>query len=148
MITRASGTFDVELKPQGPQDKADGATLARMSIDKQFHGDLEAVSKGEMLSAMTDVMGSAGYVVAYAGTADTPASFVGAKRGSHALEPLPVPAEYNHGVAVEADFIAAIRGERKPARAIPRFDDAMRLLQFGEVWRESTDKGCWRDLPA
>jgi hypothetical protein len=62
MTTRASGTFDVELKPQGPQDKADGATLARMSIDKRFHGDLEAVSKGEMLSAMTDVMGSAGYV--------------------------------------------------------------------------------------
>ena len=33
-----------------------------MSIGKQFHGDLEAVSKGEMLSAMTDVRGSAGYV--------------------------------------------------------------------------------------
>jgi len=62
MTTRAKGTFEVELHPQGPQDKADGATLARMSIDKRFHGDLEAVSKGEMLSAMTDVMGSAGYV--------------------------------------------------------------------------------------
>jgi len=33
-----------------------------MSIDKQFNGDLEATSKGEMLSAMTDVKGSAGYV--------------------------------------------------------------------------------------
>lgn len=33
-----------------------------MSIDKQFHGDLEAVSKGEMLSATTNVKGSAGYV--------------------------------------------------------------------------------------
>jgi len=33
-----------------------------MSIDKQFHGDLEATSKGEMLSAMTDTKGSAGYV--------------------------------------------------------------------------------------
>jgi len=33
-----------------------------MSIDKQFHGDLEATSKGEMLSAMTSVKGSAGYV--------------------------------------------------------------------------------------
>jgi hypothetical protein len=62
MTTHAKGTFEVELKPQGPQDKAEGATLARMSIDKQFHGDLEAVSKGEMLSAMTNVMGSAGYV--------------------------------------------------------------------------------------
>ena len=33
-----------------------------MSIDKQFHGDLEAVSKGTMLTAMTAVKGSAGYV--------------------------------------------------------------------------------------
>jgi hypothetical protein len=33
-----------------------------MSIDKKFSGDLEATSKGEMLSAMTDVKGSAGYV--------------------------------------------------------------------------------------
>ena len=33
-----------------------------MSIDKQFHGDLEATSKGEMLTAGTAVKGSAGYV--------------------------------------------------------------------------------------
>ena len=62
MTTHAKGTFEIELNPQGPQDKAEGATLARMSIDKRFHGDLEAVSKGEMLSAMTEVMGSGGYV--------------------------------------------------------------------------------------
>ena len=39
-----------------------GVTLARMSIDKIFQGELEAVSKGEMLSALTSVNGSAGYV--------------------------------------------------------------------------------------
>jgi hypothetical protein len=33
-----------------------------MSIDKQFHGDLDATSKGQMLTAGTDVKGSAGYV--------------------------------------------------------------------------------------
>jgi hypothetical protein len=33
-----------------------------MSLDKQFHGDLEATSKGEMMTAMTEVKGSAGYV--------------------------------------------------------------------------------------
>ena len=33
-----------------------------MSIGKQFHGDLDAASKGEMLSAGTSVKGSAGYV--------------------------------------------------------------------------------------
>jgi hypothetical protein len=33
-----------------------------MSIDKQFHGDLQGTSQGEMLSVMSDVKGSAGYV--------------------------------------------------------------------------------------
>ncbi len=33
-----------------------------MSIDKAFQGDLEATSKGAMLSAMGAVKGSAGYV--------------------------------------------------------------------------------------
>jgi len=48
MTTRASGTVEVKLTPQPPNDKTEEATLGRMSIDKQFHGDLEASSKGEM----------------------------------------------------------------------------------------------------
>lgn len=36
--------------------------MRRMSIDKQYHGDLEATSIGEMLSAGTSVKTSAGYV--------------------------------------------------------------------------------------
>jgi hypothetical protein len=62
LSTRATGTFEVKLVPAAPEDKAEGATLGRMSIDKQFHGDLEGTSKGEMLSAITSVKGSAGYV--------------------------------------------------------------------------------------
>jgi uncharacterized protein DUF3224 len=63
MTNHASGTFEVKLAPQKPDNKeAESANLGRMSIDKQFHGDLEATSKGEMLSAMSDVKGSAGYV--------------------------------------------------------------------------------------
>jgi hypothetical protein len=62
MITRASGTFEVKLSPQALSDAAADGTLGRMSIDKQFYGDLEATSKGEMLSAGTSVKGSAGYV--------------------------------------------------------------------------------------
>jgi uncharacterized protein DUF3224 len=58
----AKGDFDVKLVPQAPEDKTEGSTLGRMSIDKQYHGDLEGTSKGEMLSAMTGVKGSAGYV--------------------------------------------------------------------------------------
>lgn len=62
MTTRARGTFEVKLAPQSPGDKAEGGTLGKMSIDKQFHDDLEATSKGEMLTAGTGVKGSAGYV--------------------------------------------------------------------------------------
>jgi len=62
MTTRASGAFEVKLTPQATDDKAESATLGRMAIDKRFHGDLEATSKGEMLTAGTGVEGSAGYV--------------------------------------------------------------------------------------
>ncbi len=62
MATHASGMFEVKLNPQPPDDKVGDPTVGRMSIEKQFHGDLEATSKGQMLTAMTDVKGSAGYV--------------------------------------------------------------------------------------
>jgi len=62
MPTSASGTFDVKITPQPPDDKAGGPALGRMVIDKQFHGDLEAQSKGQMLAAGTAVKDSAGYV--------------------------------------------------------------------------------------
>jgi hypothetical protein len=58
----ATGPFDVKLAPQGEDDKAEGSTLARYSLDKQYHGDLDATAKGTMLTAGTDVKGSAGYV--------------------------------------------------------------------------------------
>jgi hypothetical protein len=60
MTTHASGSFEVQINPQA-QDNAEGSTLGRMSIDKQFHGDLEGTGKGEMLTAGTDT-GSAVYV--------------------------------------------------------------------------------------
>ena len=62
MTTRAGGTFDVKIVPRAPDDGGEGATLGRMSLDKQFHGDLEGTSKGEMLTAGTSVKSSAGYV--------------------------------------------------------------------------------------
>ncbi len=42
--------------------KPEAPTLGQMSLDKQYHGDLEGASKGQMLTAGTDVKGSAGYV--------------------------------------------------------------------------------------
>lgn len=62
MTTQANGTFSVTMNPLELHDQAGDATRGRMSLDKQFHGDLEATSTGEMLTAGTDVEGSAGYV--------------------------------------------------------------------------------------
>ena len=62
MTLKASGNFDVNVIPQTPQDPADGASLGRMLLDKQFHGDLEATSKGQMLTGMSELKGSGAYV--------------------------------------------------------------------------------------
>jgi hypothetical protein len=59
--THAHGTFEVKMAPQTPEAGAD-ASLGRMTIDKQFRGDLEGTSKGQMLTAGTSVKDSAGYV--------------------------------------------------------------------------------------
>lgn len=62
MATHISGPFDVKMSPQEPSDAAKGAIIGRMSLDKRYHGDLEATSQGEMLAVHGDVKGSAGYV--------------------------------------------------------------------------------------
>jgi hypothetical protein len=62
MTKRASGTFEVKLSPQAPDDKSEASAIGRMLLDKQFHGDLEAVGKGQMLAHSTATQGSAGYV--------------------------------------------------------------------------------------
>lgn len=58
----ATGTFDVTMTPQPPTPGIEAAKLGRMSIAKQFSGDLAAASLGEMLALRTEVQGSAGYV--------------------------------------------------------------------------------------
>jgi hypothetical protein len=62
MSSHGTGTFVVKIIPQAPDGIFEDATLGRMTIDKQIHGDLEATSKETMLTAGTDVKGSAGYV--------------------------------------------------------------------------------------
>lgn len=64
MTMHAKGEFDVKLAPQDDKavDSASGSPIGRMLIDKQFHGDLEAVSKGQMLAVMSQVQGSGVYV--------------------------------------------------------------------------------------
>lgn len=58
----AKGSFTVEIQPQGEPVTTDGVTTGRASLNKRFEGDLVAAGKGEMLSALTPVKGSAGYV--------------------------------------------------------------------------------------
>ncbi|MES1178648.1 MAG: DUF3224 domain-containing protein [Myxococcales bacterium] len=58
----AAGTFAVTMNPEPPYDVNEGASIGRVSIKKQFSGDLEAVSSVEMIGARSEVKGSAGYV--------------------------------------------------------------------------------------
>jgi len=60
MMHHATGPFEVKLTPQPPE--TENTTVGRMTIKKQFHGELDAVSEGQMLSALTSTKGSAGYV--------------------------------------------------------------------------------------
>ena len=63
MTHHASGPFDVKVTPQKPDTQiARTANLGRLTIDKRFHGDLEASGRGEMLATQSEVKGSAGYV--------------------------------------------------------------------------------------
>jgi hypothetical protein len=63
MTEHAKGPFEVKLAPQKADNPAaEGSGHGRMSLDKQFRGELEATSQGEMLSFMTATKGSAGYV--------------------------------------------------------------------------------------
>ncbi len=57
------GTFEVNLQPLASfAEGNDHINLGRMSIEKTFSGELSATSQGEMLTAVTPVEGSAGYV--------------------------------------------------------------------------------------
>jgi hypothetical protein len=62
MTQHATGPFEVKIAPLEPAFKTEDNSLGRMSIDKQFHGDLEGTSKGEMLTAGDASKGAAGYV--------------------------------------------------------------------------------------
>lgn len=57
----ARGTFDVKMSPQPPDDGS-GGSFGRFFLDKTFHGDLEATSKGQMLSSGDPSSGSGAYV--------------------------------------------------------------------------------------
>ena len=59
MPMHGKGTFDVTITPQ---QTADDAPVARMTLYKEFHGDLEAVANGEMIAAHEPLTGAGVYV--------------------------------------------------------------------------------------
>lgn len=95
----AQGRFGVEMQPQGEPIEVDGVNLGRMSLVKKYEGDLDAVGEGEMLTTLTPVQGSAGYVAVERVTGrlnDREGSFVlqhtgVMDRGAQALKIIVVP---------------------------------------------------------
>jgi hypothetical protein len=77
MPTRAKGTFDVDVVPQPAMA---GSPIQRMSINKQFHGDLTGTSVGEMLANRVDGTGAGFYVALERVTAT-----VGGRHGTFVL---------------------------------------------------------------
>ena len=85
MTRHAEGTFAAKTTPLPPDDSTGGAAIGRYALSKQYQGDLDATSKGEMLGSGDPSKGSAGYVAIehVTGTLNGPA-------GSFALQPLGV----------------------------------------------------------
>lgn len=75
------GTFTVKLAPLPGDEATGGAAIGRMSIDKQFQGDLDAHSFGQMIAHGTQTPGSAGYVAM-----EQVSGSLGGKSGSFVLQ--------------------------------------------------------------
>jgi len=78
---KAKGSFDVSLSHHPEVDAADGVQLGQATLQKQFHGELEATSQGRMLSAIGAQPGSAGYVAI-----ERVSGKLAGKRGSFVLQ--------------------------------------------------------------
>lgn len=77
----AKGSFTVEIKPQSKAVAMDGISLGRMSLTKEFTGDIVGKSTGQMLTALTSTKGSAGYVAI-----ERVSATLNGKRGSFVLQ--------------------------------------------------------------
>ena len=83
-MPRATGTFEVKVAPlpAPAAETPEGIQLGRFSLEKKFHGDLEATSKGEMLGAGTGAKGSSGGYVA----AEKVNGTLGGRKGTFVLQ--------------------------------------------------------------
>ena len=62
MTHHAAGTFEVKMQPLPEDEKVAGLKVARFGFEKQWKGDLEGTSKGEMMATNSGDKGSGGYV--------------------------------------------------------------------------------------
>ena len=63
MNHHVQGPFDVKVLPRKADNpQAEKSGVGRMSLDKQFHGALDATSQGEMLALRNEAGNSGGYV--------------------------------------------------------------------------------------
>jgi hypothetical protein len=60
MTQHATGTFEVKLTPQ--DDKTSDGSMGRMTFEKQWQGEIQGTSTGQMLTGGDVKTGSAGYV--------------------------------------------------------------------------------------
>ena len=74
MSHHVQGAFDVKRTAMETIDAGNGAAFGRFRFEKHFHGDLEASSVVEMLSAGDPATGSAGSLIGSDSTTSQPAS--------------------------------------------------------------------------
>jgi hypothetical protein len=114
-LQHAKGSFNVEVKPQTPDNPAaEGSGLARLSLHKQFHGDLDGSGQGEMLAA-GDGKTAGGYVAL-----EKISGTLGGRKGSfvmihRALMVGGVPTEWTIDVVPESgmDALKGLSGSMK-----------------------------------
>lgn len=126
MTLSATGTFDVKLAPMKDEHTA-GLSLARMTIDKTFQGDLQARSLGQMLAARTPTEGSAGYVAL-----EQVSGTLGGRRGSFVLQH---SGTMNRGVASLQLHVVPDSGTGELAG----LSGSMRIINEGDAHRYDFD---------
>ncbi len=115
---KISGKFEVKMDPQTPGfEGKDGLQIGRFGLAKTFHGELSATSQGEMISAMTPVKGSAGYVAI-----EQVSGTLAGKKGSFALQHYGIMDESRDRLILEvipgsgSGELASIKGAMKILR--------------------------------
>lgn len=62
MGTQAKGDFELQWDEEPPYDEGEGGKLARVTVTKKFHGELDAESVARLITTTSGVEGSMGYI--------------------------------------------------------------------------------------